>query len=446
VAEKSFPVLLAALILFSLLAACSSKPGAESDPIILTFILVSRPWLADQSGDYERLAASFHEAHPQITVQVKAIDYQELPQSLANADLFTAPEWGVDVVLTGADLLPALVERGLVRDLGPALEGDPALGAEDFYAPVLDALRWRGCLYGLPAQLDPWVMFYKQDAFDAAGISYPSGNWSWDDLVATARALKKSAFFPFGSWGAQVAPFIYQNGGRIVDDPLAPGKVTLDDPATIEAVRWYVDLALLERVMPTPDGLAGYATGHGRRQTIISAGDATDKAASQAQADLEQAIISGDVAMWMGPLSEGGGRWERWDFSWGVAPLPAGRQVATLAGVRGYFILTRSEHFDQALRWVDYLTRQPPPGDGLPARRSVAADDAFRGQVRPQVVGGLDACLAALENGLLLPESLDWTATHWLQGPLFAVLTGEQTVEEALQMAQQQAAEEMERQ
>jgi ABC-type glycerol-3-phosphate transport system substrate-binding protein len=217
----------------------------------------------------------------------------------------------------------------------------------------------------------------------------------------------------------------------------------LDDPATIEAVRWYVDLALVERVMPTPAELAEYATASGRRQTVVAGGDEADKAASQAQADLELAVASGDVAMWMGRLSDRGGRWQRWDFRWGVVPLPAGHEAATLAGVQGCFIIAHSEHYDQALQWADYLTRQPSLYSGLPARRSVATAGAFRGQLGPEIKDALDGCLTALESGIVLPETLDWRASHWLQGPLFAVLEGEQTVEEALEMAQRRAEEEL---
>ncbi len=75
----------------------------------------------------------------------------------------------------------------------------------------------------------------------------------------------------------------------------------------------------------------------------------------------------------------------------------------------------------------------------LTARRSVARDDAFRGQLRPEVGETLDACLAVLESGVVVPEALDQQAAQWLQGPLFAVLAGEQTLEQALAKAQQQA-------
>jgi ABC-type glycerol-3-phosphate transport system substrate-binding protein len=132
---------------------------------------------------------------------------------------------------------------------------------------------------------------------------------------------------------------------------------------------------------------------------------------------------------------------QRWDFRWGVVPLPAGRRAATLASVQGCFITAHSEHFDQALRWVDYLTRQPVLHGGLPARRSTAMAEAARAQLGQEVEDALDELLTSLERSIVLPESLDGLTTQWLQGPLFSVLEGEQTFEQALETAQQRAEE-----
>jgi len=444
--NRGLLLLLATLILFPSLAACSLLPGSEPEPVSLTFVFVSYPGLPDRSAAYEQLAASFHEANPQIDVHVKSVNLEQLPRGLADADFLTDPEWGVDVIMADAALVPPLVERGLLRVLDPALEGDLVLEAADFYAPALDLLRWQGGLYGLPAELDPLVMFYNQDRFDVAGVPYPSGDWRWEGFLTRARALTPSPLsspslspgWAFGSWGAQVTPFVYQNGGRMVDDPQTPGRVTLHEAPTIQAIRWYVDLALLEGVMSTPIELAEYAVSRGREMTILTAGDAANTAASQARADLEQAVNSGTVAMWMGWLSGQGSHWRRWDYDWGVAPLPIGRQAATIARIQGYFITAQSQHFHQALQWVDYMTRQPPLYGGLPARRSVAGEEAFRGQLRPEIQAALDACLGVLESGTVLPESLDGLATQGLQGFLFAILAGELTVEQALEKAQEQ--------
>jgi ABC-type glycerol-3-phosphate transport system substrate-binding protein len=421
-------------MLLSLLASCSPLPAAGPEPVTLTFVVIASPWLDDHRADYERLAAIYQEANPHVTIDVRWVSWDELPRELPQADFLTDPEWGVDVVMTDADLLTTLADSDLFRDLGPSLEGDQALQAEDFYPGALDALRWQGHLYSLPAEIDPWVMFYNRELFDAAGIPYPADDWRWDDFLEAARALNESPAvrFPFGSWGAEVTPFVYQNGGALTVDLSAPEELTLDQAATVEAIRWYLNLALVEGIMPTPAELADHAVGQGRGQTILSAGSEAERAALQAQADLEQAVVAGQVAMWMGPLSGRGGRaGGRWDYQWGVAPLPAGRRTATVAGLQGYFITAHSEHYTEALRWIDFLTRQLPLYRGMPVRRSVAASDAFRSSPGAQAVP---------EDSLLVPDSLSGRASQLLQGPLFAVLAGEQTVEEAL-AALQSAAE-----
>jgi multiple sugar transport system substrate-binding protein len=436
------------LLLLITLISCGPGAAPQTEPVTLTVVLLSAPWLPDRSAEYGQLAEAFHEANPGITVRLQSVGLDELPQNLAEADLLTNPEWGVDVLLTSADLLPSLVHAGLVRDLQPALDAGEALAADGIPTSVLDLVRWQGNAYGVPVEVDPWVLFYNRDLFDAAGVPYPpkGADWRWEGFLATARALAASGRvrFPFGSWGAQVMPFVYQNGGALVDDPLIPTAATLLDPATVEAVRWYADLALVEAVMSAPADLAGYAATVGWRQTIVRAGDEVETAVAQAQADLEQAISSGHVAMWLGRLSERGGQWDRWDFAWGLVPLPAARQPATLASTQACFLTTHSQHLDQAWQWIETLSRQPPLHGGLPARRSAAKGDAARVQLGQEVEAVLDDLLLALERGVVLPESLSWQVERWLSGPLLTVLDGEQTVEEALAAAQQQAEAELE--
>ena len=444
---KQLDHIIKTLSLLVLVALASCAPGTEPqpEPVTLTILLLPAPWLPDRAAEYQQLAEAFHEANPDITVQLKSVALEELPQDPTEADFLASPEWGVDILLTSADLLPALVQAGLVRDLQPAIDAGQALQADGLPGPVLDLLRWQGSVYGLPVEVDPWVLFYNRDLFDAAGVSYPSAGWRWDEFLTTARALgaSQAVRFPFGSSGVQVTPFVYQNGGALVDNPLTPRAATLLDPATVEAVRWYANLALTEGVMPTPADLTGYATEVGRRQTIVRAGTETETAVAQAQADLEQAIASGEVAMWLGQLSGRGGRWERWDFAWGLVPLPAGHQAATIASAQACFVTAHSKHPEQAWQWMETLTRQPPLHGGLPARRSAAEGDAARAQLGQEVDVVLDDLLLALDTGAVLPETLNWQAARWLGGPLLALLAGEQTVEDALAAAQQQAEAEL---
>jgi len=35
------------------------------------------------------------------------------------------------------------------------------------------------------------MMFYNKKLFDQAGISYPSGDWTWEDFLAIAQKLTR---------------------------------------------------------------------------------------------------------------------------------------------------------------------------------------------------------------------------------------------------------------
>jgi ABC-type glycerol-3-phosphate transport system substrate-binding protein len=211
------------------------------------------------------------------------------------------------------------------------------------------------------------------------------------------------------------------------------GEKIWDDPAAIEAIHWFVDLALKEDVMSTPKELAEYALANGRQETIISAGSEEEKLAMQAQADLAQAIENGDVAMWVGQFSAQEGRFSRWEFNWNYVPLPTGHQSATSARVIGYFITAHTQDVSETLVWLDFLTRQTPLYGGLPGRRSVADQDVFQDLYEPRVDSAIE-CLSALDRSLLIPDFQDMLISQQLQGPIFSVLAGDMTVEEALDM------------
>ena len=56
----------------------------------------------------------------------------------------------------------------------------------DILSPWRDALSWEGVLYGLPAQADIEVLWYRADLFQEASLQPPQ---SWQDFMKIARAL-----------------------------------------------------------------------------------------------------------------------------------------------------------------------------------------------------------------------------------------------------------------
>lgn len=54
----------------------------------------------------------------------------------------------------------------------------------------------------MPKDFDTNAMWYNKEIFDKCGVPYPTDDMSYDDLVATAKALKDS-----GKLGDGVYPF-----------------------------------------------------------------------------------------------------------------------------------------------------------------------------------------------------------------------------------------------
>jgi multiple sugar transport system substrate-binding protein len=133
-----------------------------------------------------------------------------------------------------------------------------------YYAP--------GKTIGTSTAAEITVMFYNRDLFDQAGLAYPPAEpeaaWRWDEFVAAARELTTDVngrhpgdpgFAPeqiktygvtFAKWWVGYYPFIYSNGGEIVNSDGT--RLLLDSPEAVEAMQRLADLMWVYQVAPTP--------------------------------------------------------------------------------------------------------------------------------------------------------------------------------------------------
>ncbi len=155
-------------------------------------------------------------------------------------------------------------------DAGVVAIGEDVIEDQDgFYESLLDIFTVNGTLYCPPKDFSTMALQYNKDLFDAAGLDYPTSDWTWDDLYAAAEALTDSSAGVIGMvtppnferW----LPFLYQNGGAIFDD--ITGEYVLNDEAAIEALDFYISFGV-DGIGGTPDtvdaGWGGEAFGEGR--------------------------------------------------------------------------------------------------------------------------------------------------------------------------------------
>jgi alpha-1,4-digalacturonate transport system substrate-binding protein len=221
-----------------LLAACA--PGTEPSenggnggdaPRNLTFVSFTDG--PDQAVQ-EALVAQFEKEHD-ATVELQLLPFSDLEQQLqgrlASGD---APD-----VMRTHTLTP-------FRDELLDLEGAGQDVGDEFIDEAQDYIRDAdGKLVAVPSDLTMNGPFVNTDAFEKAGIELPATDdpWTWDELVANAKAAQRAAGSPFAiaidKSGHRVSGLLNQFGTSLYG---TDGEVALDDTKAADAVKEFVDL------------------------------------------------------------------------------------------------------------------------------------------------------------------------------------------------------------
>lgn len=160
------------------LAACSggSAPEAEADgPVTLTL----SGWSLATTPEFQVLADAFHEQNPDVTVELKEYDAAEY-NTLVTADL-------------AAGVGPDIITQKEVKFVTTFQEGGQLMDVSDVELPEgiggASSYEVDGTAYGVPYRQDKWVLFYNKALFDAAGVAYPDGSWTWADYDEAAEQI-----------------------------------------------------------------------------------------------------------------------------------------------------------------------------------------------------------------------------------------------------------------
>ena len=100
------------------------------------------------------------------------------------------------------------------------------------------------------------MLIYNKALFDAAGLDYPTADWTWEDEQAAAEALTDADAGVYGDF--QPVSFyefykaLAQAGGEFFD---ADGKATFNSPEGVAAAEWLTGKP--GTVMPTLADIGG---------------------------------------------------------------------------------------------------------------------------------------------------------------------------------------------
>lgn len=334
-----------------------------------------------QGAEAERLPAlleKFEAANPGVKVDVTPI-----PWSAAHNKYQTAIAGGTtpDIGQLGTTWMG---EFGAADALAPVPSD---LNAGAFYPGSTKSTQVHGATLGIPWYVDTPVLYYRTDL--AARAGYPHAPATWDEFKAMAKALQAKAGAEYGVALAPkdfqgFLPFAWSNGAGLTSSDGT--KWTIDQPAMVEAVRYY--------------------------QSFFTEGIA-DKTPSTDPGAYEAAFVNGSVPMFIGgpfevgQLDKAGGT--GFAAKYATATLPRSKSATSFVGGSNLVVFKKSANAAAAWKLIRFLSAPATQvawyqatGD-LPSAQAAWTDPALASDPKLAVFG------QQLKDVNAPPATAEWT-------------------------------------
>jgi ABC-type glycerol-3-phosphate transport system substrate-binding protein len=147
---------------------------------------------------------------------------------------------------SGGQNLVTLWDQGLLAPLNDVMDDVyKSIGGKDkFSAGAVDRFTYpSGDVIGVPFNVSPFVLWFRQDLLQEAGLTPPAGHWDWNFLLKAVKAVHKppSVYgigIPMGRNTAALqyglGTFIFGNGGHFVSQDLK--DVVFDSPEVKDSI------------------------------------------------------------------------------------------------------------------------------------------------------------------------------------------------------------------
>jgi multiple sugar transport system substrate-binding protein len=321
-------------------------------------------------GDPEEIQAfrnvigAYENEQPDVNVNlIEASDRDDLIARLSTSFAAGTPP---DLFLLNYRFYAQFAARDVLEPIEDRVDDSDVFQQEDFYKEAMDAFRFNDTLTCLPQNISSLVVYYNKDMFQEAGVAFPKEGWKWDDMVETAKKLTKDSdgdgqaeVYGLGIEASliRVAPFVWSNGGELVDDDEQPTHFTLDTPEAQVALERFLQLHVTDKVTPSDEEVEAEDDEtrfqNGRMAMVLSSRRATPTFRTIQK------------------------------FDWDIAALPQHAEQAGILHSDAYCLTKASDNKDAAWSFMEYaLGPEGAPvvaesGRTVPSLKSVAESDAF---------------------------------------------------------------------
>jgi multiple sugar transport system substrate-binding protein len=214
----------------------------------------------------------FQQLHPNIHINWSAIPGDYPTKMRANVASGTVP----DVFYLSPDMSSEYISAGKLLNLSPYMTRDH-VSANDYYPALLNPFTCTsGQIYGLPKDWSSLGIFYNKQMFQAAGVPFPSANWTWQDMYNDAQKLTKNAGATNATYGISLSAdasrwgaFLLADGGQMLNKDGT--QAVFNNSAGVNALTYY-DSFIKNHVgvLPTQVGAPWNGDAFGKAKTAMT--------------------------------------------------------------------------------------------------------------------------------------------------------------------------------
>ncbi|MBN2049143.1 MAG: sugar ABC transporter substrate-binding protein [Spirochaetales bacterium] len=342
--KRLLALLLCVMMVPCLMAGGSKEAGqAENGRVKIIYSFWGTP---DEGAAVQGVADKFNASQDRIDVEIMAIPHDNYITKLNT--MATARELPDCGIMSEAAVLQ-FAENGLLYDVSKMYDAGESKPLESL------TFKYQGNPVAYSTANEILLLYYNKDMFDAAGVEYPPVNaedaWTWDEFVETAKLLtldargnnaKSPNFDPntVVQYGCMVENLTWQlevwclsNGSGFYNEN--GSKVTINDPASMEALQKIADLHLVHHVAPLSAGL----TDDGVQRSLIAG---TCAMTTNGQWNIGTCLASA--------RDEG--------LNYGVAVLPYMKEVVTINTGGPNVVFSQTKHAAEAMEWIKWYSRE----------------------------------------------------------------------------------------
>ncbi|MCE1236067.1 MAG: ABC transporter substrate-binding protein [Hyphomicrobiales bacterium] len=203
------------------------------------------------------MVAGFEKEHPDVKVEaVYAGSYQD-----TIAKILTAVKGGAapNVAVALSTDMFTLIDEDAIVPFDEVAGKDAKAWFAGFYPSFMANSQTGGKTWGIPFQRSTVVMYWNKAAFKEAGLDPEKVPATWAEMREAAKKLtKRDASGNVERWGIEIPSsgfpywlfqgFTTENGAILMNEEGT--KVAFDTPAVVDALQYWIDLSVKDKVHP----------------------------------------------------------------------------------------------------------------------------------------------------------------------------------------------------